>query len=226
MRKIIKCLLFIMIIIIVFSSIIYIDYFSSKTNSTNPKIAIKEENENYIVYKAAFYEVYYCKTNKKYIFADYNEEVVCPNNYKYVDGYYTNGEDFKISKRDLQLLTNDGVYTSEMIENIKSENEIKKDINVAYEFGLKNYKVLEEEEEYNVVVFPNKFDEVDDNYDWIFNEDGDKYCLKGENYNYLVAKYNDGKCGKYEKVKMKEEWCEAYKTSTLVYLKGIENLCK
>ena len=66
MRKIIKCLLFILIIIIVFSSIIYIDYFSSKTNGNNPKISIKEENENYIVYKAIFYEVYYCKTNKNY----------------------------------------------------------------------------------------------------------------------------------------------------------------
>lgn len=109
MNKIVKWLIVIFIAALIIFGIVYIDYYSAKANGTNPKISIKEESENSILYKAAFYKVYYCRTNKKYIFADYNEEVVCPNNYVYNNGYYTNGEDINISKKDLQLLTNDGI---------------------------------------------------------------------------------------------------------------------
>jgi hypothetical protein len=225
MKKIIKLLIIIFIVFLFISSIVYIDYFNAKSNNTNPKISIKVESENSILYKAAFYRVYYCKTNKKYVFADYNEEVVCPNNYNYINGYYTNSEDISISKRDLQLLTNDGIYTSEMIEGLKTEGEVKNAVNVAYEFGLIKYKVLEETDEYSVVLFP-EFEEDEDGYDWKYDEESNKYCFKGENYNYLMAKYDNNKCGKYERVKMNEQWCTSYKTSTLVYLKGIENLCK
>ena len=224
MNKIVKWLIVIFIAALIIFGIVYIDYYSAKANGTNPKISIKEESENSILYKAAFYKVYYCRTNKKYIFADYNEEVVCPNNYVYNNGYYNNSEDINISKKDLQLLTNDGIYTSEMIEQLKTETEVKIAVDVAYQYGLKKYKVIDEEDEYNIVLFPT-FESVEDNYDWIYNEE-DKYCLKGENYNLYLASYNNDKCGKYEKIKMDEKWCEAYKTSTLVYVKGIENLCK
>ena len=224
MKKIVKWLIFTFILVLIIFGIVYIDYYSAKANGNNPKISIKEESENSILYKAAFYKVYYCKTNKKYIFADYNEEVVCPNNYSYNNGYYTNSEEINISKRDLQLLTNDGIYTSEMIEQLKTETEVKNAVDVAYQFGQIKHKVIDEEDEYNIVIFPT-FESVEDNYDWIYNEE-DKYCLKGENYNYYLAKYNDDKCEKYEKIKMDEKWCESYKTSTLVYVKGIENLCK
>lgn len=224
MKKFIKILIILFIIVLVIASIIYIDYFSSKTNNTSPKISIKEENENSILYKAFFYKVYYCKTNKKYVFADYDEEVVCPNKYVYKNDYYTNSEGIKISKRDLQLLTNDGIYTSEMIESLKSDKQVKSATNVAYNFGINRYKITSKEDDYNLVVFPT-FELVSNNYDWIYNEE-EVYCLKGENYNYQVSKYEDNKCEKYEKVKMSDEWCNDYKTSTLIYVKGIENLCK
>ena len=225
MKKIVKYLIIFFISIIVIGFIIYIDYFNAKANNTNPKISIKVESDNYILYKAALYRVYYCKTNKKYIIADYNEEVVCPNNYEYQDGFYINREEVQISKKDLQLLTNDGVYTSEMIENFKTEKDVQNAVLVANSFGSKKFKVINEMEEYSIVIFPS-FESVNDNYDWIYNEDGIKYCIKGENYNYQVTKYENDKCGKFEKIKMNDEWCENYKTSTLIYIKGIENLCK
>ena len=225
MKKIVKCLIFVFILILLIFSIVYLDYYSARANGNNPKISIKEENDNYILYKAAFYKVYYCKTNKKYIFADYKENVVCPRNYNYNNGYYTNSEEINISKKDLQLLLSDGVYTSEMIEHLKTESEVKNAVYVANNFGLLKYKALEETEEYNVVIFPT-FDKSNNNYEWLYNDDSEKYCLKGENYNYYLARYIDDKCGKYEKVKMEDNWCELYSNSTLVYVKGIENLCK
>ena len=225
MRKLIKFLIIIFIAIIVIFSIIYIDYFNAKKNNTNPKISFKVESENSILYKAAFYKVYYCKTNKKYIIADYDEEVVCPNNYEYQNEIYTNVEGIKISKNKLQMLTNEGVYTSEMIEGFKTDKEVETAYNVASEYGKIKYKVIDEEDNYNIVLFPT-FKKIKDNYDWVYDEEDQSYCLKGENYNYQKAKYEDEKCGKFEKIKMDEEWCGSYKNSTLVYVKGIENLCK
>jgi hypothetical protein len=225
MNRIIKYLIIIFVTLIVIVSFIYIDYFNAKTNNTNPKISIKIESENDILYKAFFYKVYYCKTNKKYKIAFYDEEAVCPNNYNYVDGYYTNREGLKISKKDLQLLTNDGTYTSEMIENMKNDKSVSNAVLVANDFGSKKYKIIDEKDGYNVVIFPT-FKEVDDNYDWIYDENDKKYCLKGENYNYQLASFDNNKCGKYERISMSEEWCKLYNQSTLVYLKGIENLCK
>lgn len=224
MKKLLKLLIIIVVVAIVFVSLIYIDYFNAKANNTNPKISIKVESENSILYKAFFYKVYYCRTNKKYIIADYDEEVVCPNNYEYKNGYYTNREGVKISKMKLQLLTNEGVYTSEMIENFKTEKDVEDASIVANDYGSIKYKVIDEKDEYNIVLFPT-FESKEDNYDWIFNEEKE-YCLKGENYNYQKAKYENEKCGKFEKIKMSEEWCDLYKNSTLIYVKGIENLCK
>jgi hypothetical protein len=224
MKKVIKYLAIFLAILVIISLIVYIDYFSANKNSTNPKISLKEESENYIIYKSFFYRVYYCKSNRRYIFADYEEEVVCPNNYTYKDGYYTNSEGIKISKRDLQLLTNDGIYTSEMIESFKSDSQVSKAVSVAYEYGINKFKITDEYDDYNLAVLPS-FTEEDDNYDWTYNEE-DFYCIKGDNYNYQISKYENNKCGKYEQVKMSNEWCENYKSSTLVYVKGIENLCK
>ena len=225
MKRLLKYLIVIFVIVIVFFSIVYIDYFNAKKNNTNPKISIMVESENYILYKALFYRVYYCRTNKKNIIASYNEEVICPNNYEYQNGIYTNREGIKISKNKLQLLTNDGVYTSEMIENFKTDKEVDEALNVASEYGKIRYKVIDEEDEYNIVRFPT-FESVNDNYDWVYPDEDNEYCLKGENYNYQVAKYENEKCGKYEKITMSEKWCESYKKSTLVYVKGVENLCK
>ena len=225
MKKLIKYLIIIFIAVIVIFSIIYIDYFNAKTNNTNPKISIKVASENSILYKAFFYKVYYCKTNKKHIIANYDEEVVCPNNYEYQNDIYTNREGIKINKNKLQMLTNDGVYTSEMIESFKTDKDVDDAYKVASEYGITRYKVLDENDGYNIVVF-GEFKKVKDNYDWVYDEEDQKYCLKGDNYNYQKAKYEDDKCGKYEKIKMSNEWCDSYKNSTLVYVKGIENLCK
>ena len=152
------------------SSLIYFDYFNVKTNNTSPKISLKEEiNENQILYKAVFYKVWYCKTNKTYTISPYSvADEVCPINYVYNDGYYTNAEGIKISKRDLQLLTNDGVYTSEMIETFNSNKQVEDAVHVAYNYGKYKYKTIEDEDNYSLVAFPD-FKEDNNNYKWIYD---------------------------------------------------------
>ena len=63
-------------------------------------------------------------------------------------------------------------------------------------------------------------EEVDGKYKWTYDEE-DLYCLKDDSF----AKY-DTKCGKFEKIKMDNKWCESYKTSTLVYEDNIEKYCE
>ena len=106
----------------------FFDYFYTKTNNVAPKISLKEEmDENTTVYKAIFYKVWYCKSNKSYYIGSYSDkDAICPKNYSYDNGYYTNELGVKISKRDLQLLTNDGVYTDEMIENMNSNGCVER----------------------------------------------------------------------------------------------------
>lgn len=222
-----KVIITIIVILVVLSALVYFDYFYVKTNNTSPKISIKEEvNENQILYKAIFYKVWYCKTNKSYTIASYDEvDAVCPSNYAYVDGYYTNSEGIKISKRDLQLLVNNGIYTGDMVETINSNTMLESFVHVAYNYGKAKYKITSKKSsDGHKLVMLSEFKEDDDVYKWIYDEEK-LYCLKDNN---SIALYDskEEKCGKYEKIKMDSEWCSNYKTSTLVYEDNISSYCE
>ena len=108
-----------------------------------------------------------------------------------------------------------------MIETMSDNTQVQDAVHVAYDYGIYKYKKIDKESEDNheLIVFP-KFEEVDGNYKWIYDEE-DLYCLKDDSF----AKY-DTKCGKFEKIKMDSKWCESYKTSTLVYEDNIEKYCE
>lgn len=221
-----KFLIIVIVILVIIASLVYIDYFNVKTNNTSPKISLKEKiNDNQIIYKAVFYKVWYCKTNKTYTIGSYSDiDAVCPIDYAYVDDYYTNAEGIKISKRDLQLLTNDGIYTREMVEAMNSEKQVEEAVHVAYSYGKYKYKVSSTKgNDGNKVVMLPDFKEEDGYYKWVYDEEK-LYCIKdGEKLS--IADYSD-KCGKFEVVKMDEKWCEAYKTSTLIYEDKINRFCE
>ena len=219
-----KFLIIFFILVIVVFSLVYVDYFNTKTNNTYPKLALKSENEDAVVYSAILYKVFYCKANKKYMLASYQEGNVCPKNYEYVNDEYENAHGIKISKRDLQLLTNDGVYTSEMIENMTSNKQVEDAVHVAYNYLKNIYKVVNETESNKIIIFP-EFKSNNGNYEWVYEEEEDNYyCLSKDELSY--AKYGNEKCGTYEKFEMDKEWCENYKNSTLIYEDKIEELCK
>lgn len=233
MKRYKKIILIIVGILVLISVFAYIDFFNTKANNTSPKMSIKEEiDENTIVYKALFYKVWYCKSNKVYTIGDYSDrDVICPRDYSYDNGYYTNEQGIKISKRDLQLLTNDGVYTSEMIENMNSNSQIEDAIHVAYNYGLNNYKQLSSKEKSsdgNKIVMLPVFKEVEGNFKWVYDEEdtNNYYCMKEKDDSIYYAKYDNKKCGKFEEVVMDEKWCSNYRNSTLISVEGIEKYCK
>lgn len=211
------------IIIILVSSLVYVDYFNTKTNNTYPKLSLKSEDDDSVIYSAVLYKVWYCKANKRYMIGSYSEDDICPKNYEYNNGVYINTQGVSFSKKDLQLLTNDGVYTSEMIENMTTDSEVEDAVYVASEYLKNNYKVVNETESNKIIVFP-EFVEEDGNYKWVYNENENFYCLSSDEKSYAVL--NDDGCGEFVKFKIEDKWCEKYKNSTLVYEDHIEELCK
>lgn len=226
-NKINKVLIIIFSIVVLLSLLIYLDYFIAKTNGSSPKISIKKRlDENSYVYKAVLYKVWYCETNKTYTFGDYKDkDAICPKNYSYVDGYYTNDAGVKISKRDLQLLTNDGIYTSDMVENMTSNKQVEESVSVAYNYGKNKYKKLNEKstDGKELVIFP-EFKEENNNYKWVYDEEK-KYCLKEDSKGIQISEYLEEACNNYVPLKMDETWCKNYENSTLVYEDGIDKLC-
>ena len=218
-----KVLVIFFLTIIIVASLVYVDYFNAKTNNTYPKLSLKSENDDSIKYNAVLYRVWYCKANKRYMISTYSEGEVCPKNYEYKNGIYTNTNGVEISKRDLQLLTHDGVYTSEMIENFKKEEEVKDALYVAENYLKNNYKVINETDTNRIIVFP-EFKEVDGNFSWEYDETTNYYCLSSDSKSY--AKFDNNECGEFIEFKMDKKWCELYSNSTLVYEDNIEGLCK
>ena len=121
------------------------------------------------------------------------------------------------------MLTNDGIYTSEMIENMTSEKQVEDAVYVASTYLSRFYKVLEEHEKYKLVIFP-EFKEVDGNYEWVYEENDNYYCISLDER--LISKMENEKCSKIEPFKIDEKWCGLYKNSTLVYDDDVANLCK
>lgn len=219
-----KFIIIVIIILIVFSSLIYVDYFNAKENNTYPRLALKSENNDAIIYTAIMYKVWYCKTNKMYMVGSYGEDDICPKNYEYVNNVYKNTNGVSFSKRDLQLLTNDGVYTSEMIENMTDDKQVKDAIYVAENYLKTIYKVVNENDNGRIIIFP-EFQKVGENYSWVYEEQEDNYyCLSNDDKSF--AKLENDQCGKYVNFKMDNKWCSLYKNSTLVYDDKIGDLCK
>ena len=230
MKKLRKILIIIIVLLVVIAAADYIDYFIAKSRNTYPKISIKKElSDESIVYNAILYKVWYCKTNDTYTIGSYNDkDAICPHNYEYVDGYYTNSLGIKISKKDLQMISSYDIYTTEMIDNMSSEAQINSAVHVAKEYVEKTkYKTTgkKTEDGIELVVFPsftlNK-DTGDYSFTYDIEDEKNYWCLN----NNGVATYNEGVCGEFKKIKMDEEWCSSYENSTLVYENKIADLCK
>ena len=234
MKKFIKIFVIIFTVLILVASVTYIDYFVSKTKNTYPKIALlKQLNDDLFVYNSIFYRVWYCKTNNTYTIGNYNDkDAVCPKNYQYENGYYTNSLGIKISKRDLQLLTNNDTYTHEMVDNMSSDSQVENAVHVAYNYGKINYKEIEDENlssslEYKLIIFPEFVEDDKDNYNWEYDESEENYyCLDDSQELAKVAKYENNECGVFEEIKMDEKWCTNYKNSTLGYDTSILKYCE
>lgn len=238
MKLIKKIFIIVFTLLLVLSALAYIDYFLVKTNNKVPKFSLKKDEKDFIIYSAPFYKVWYCKDSKNVILGGYDDpDAICPKSYEYVNGYYTNSSGLKISEEDLELITKNGVYTSEMVEAMKDDKDVQDAVFVANTYGRLVYKkkldekgneMMVDDKKY-IVIFP-EFVKVDGKYDWHYEEKyTDRvYCMEDRDGVEYFTRYNNGSCGKnYFKLKLDSEWCGKYKDSTLVY-KGnsVKSLCE
>lgn len=238
MKLIKKIFIIVFTLLVILSALAYIDYFLVKTNNKVPKFSLKKDEKDFIVYSAPFYKVWYCKDSKAVILGGYDDpDAICSKSYEYVDGYYTNSSGIKIKKEDLELVTKNGIYTSEMVEAMKSDEEVEDAVYVADTYGRLVYKkkldskgneLIVNDDNY-IVVFP-EFVEVKDKYDWHYEEEyTDRvYCMEYRDGVEYFTRYNDGSCSKnYFKLKLDDKWCGKYKDSTLVYNEdSVKKLCE
>ena len=141
-----------------------------------------------------------------------------------------------ISKHDLELLISNSIYTSEMIEDINSENDLKDKVYVALTYGKTKYKKVEKDKREGItlesgvelVVFPT-FEQNGNEYSWVYNYNVDNFkCMKTEkDKTKTFSKYENNTCGKeYQPLQFDSRWCSLYKNSTLIYKDDIEKLCE
>ncbi len=229
--KTLKKLLFVIFIFLLISAgCIYIDFFYSSRNNTHPRIAIKKEiDENLSVYNAAFYRMWYCKTNKTYTLGDYKDsDAVCNPEYEFKNGYYTNGSEVKISKHDLMMLLD--IYDSEVIETLNSEEVVSNAVYVAENYAKLKYKQVEENDKalksgkYPLVNFPT-FKEENNKYSWVY-EDEERYCIDETGDIKKYASYTDGSCGEFKNLTYDKKWCELYVNSKLYFDDKIAEICR
>lgn len=226
MKKLSKILIVLLIIILVISGSVYIDYYIVKSRGVSPKIAIKKNlNNNLVVYNAPFYKVWYCKTKDSYTIGDYGDkDAICPYEYIYdEEDNYTNKKGFKISNHDLTLISE--YYNNDMIESINTKNELSNAIYVSSNYGKTimkeiNSSEIKSNDGSSIVLFP-EYKKVNNKYEWVY-DNTDYYCMnnKGE-----IALFNE-ECGEYYSIKMDEKWCKLYSASTLRYHDEVKKLCK
>ena len=227
MTKFKKILFIVVIALLVITGALYIDFFFCKHRETHPRIAIKEKiNDDEVVYKAAFYKVWYCKTTKKYTLGGWGDvDAICPSDYEYEDGIYTNGAGLKITEHDLEVIKN--YYDNEIIETFNDENQVKDALYVSETYKHLEYKRATDEEgnelssgRYALVTFPELVLNEENKYEW--QQSKAKYCLDNEKY----AEYKDEACGEFKPLVYDAEWCKKYTNSIFGYNEEIKAKCK
>lgn len=209
-----KLLYLIVVILIIFSGVVYIDYFLVKTQNKTPKISIKEKvtDKNMVVYKAIFYKVWYCENDKKFVIGSYDDpDATCTSDIKFDDGYYTNESGAKISKRDYAIMRSSDIYTDESIK-LMSSNDVINAVYVASEYESKKYKVYREFTGLRTVHFPSFNEET---LKWEYNDENPSYyCLYDDN---TISQYVSGSGCSSDKVPFKfdSKFCSLYENSTI-----------
>ncbi len=211
MKSMRKLLTILFIILIIFSGVVYIDYFLVKTQNKLPKISIKETNGNMVVYKAIFYKVWHCVDEDKLVIGGYNDpDAICNLGIAFDDGYYVNDVGTKISESDYKLITTDQIYTDDKI-SVMSIEDVKNAIYVVNGYENMKYQVYREFDNMKTIYFPKYNDKTGK---WEYEEEKTYYCLYNDN-TYSLYVYGSG-CSKDRKpFKYDDKWCELYETSTI-----------
>ena len=193
-----------------------IGFYYAKDNGRVPILSIKKENvaKQYTKYSTLLYDVYKCYSGKHYATGK-RKEPVCDRIIKYKDGYYTNYNGLKISKKDYQTIY-DVSHKFDEIENFTTSKEVENAVFVATEYEKNLSKIFRTEkvrkEIVNIRVFKDLIETEYGDYSWGYMTDDSSY-YKCES-NGLYKDYINGDCvGEWKELAYSEEWCTLAKSS-------------
>ena len=230
MKKIKKIMIILIAVLVLFSAVVYIDYFVVVKRTSYPKISLKKQlDENLIVYNAILYRVWYCELNDTYTIGNYKDkDAICTNTLKYdKNGNYTNANDVKISAENMKLIS--AFYSYELIGNMSAEDVedalyvIENAYKVKYKYTTDETGSNQETHSgYELIVFP-KYEIKNNDVKWVYQEE--VYCINDKNE---ISIYNeeDEECFDFKPIGIDKKWCDLYKKSNLKDLKNAEELCK
>ena len=206
----------IMFLVISIGTISMIEFYYAKDNGRIPTLSIKKENvvKQYTKYSSLLYDFYKCYSGKYYATSKTNEPI-CNRIIVYKDGYYTNYNGLKISKKDYQTIYDISNKFDE-IENFKTDKEVQDSIKVATEYEKNLSKIIKTEkirkEIVNIRAFKDLYKSEYGDYSWVYmTEDSSYYKCEMKD---LYKDYNNGDCvGEWKSLSYSEEWCALAKNS-------------
>lgn len=216
-KRVVITIIFFIIIFIGTTSII--EFYYAKDAKRMPILALKSEDKSkqYYKYSSFFYNVYKCYSGTVYAIAKNYPEPICNRIIVYDNGYYTNKNGLKISKKDYQSIYDVSCNFNE-IENFTSKEEVEKAVLIANEYE-RNLSIPIKTTQFNKqVVNINAFKDLSMNsygdYSWEYQKSNELYykCEK----NGLYKNYSNGNCiGDWSNLSYSKEWCELALTSTM-----------
>lgn len=230
MKRMKKVIIILVALLVLFSAVVYIDYFIVVNRTSYPKISLKKEiDENLTVYNAVLYRVWYCKLNSTYTIGNYKDkDAICSNALKYdKDGNYTNAKNITISAENMKKIS--AFYSYEIIGNMSSSDveDALYVIKNAYKVKYKYYtdeagEPYESHSGYKLIMFP-KYEISENDVKWVY--DNEYYCINNKNEISPYSK-EDEECFEFKSIGIDKKWCGLYQQSNLSDSKIAKELCK
>lgn len=220
-KKALTIVMMIFLLIITIATTSMIEFYYAKDRDRMPLLSIKSEStaKQYIKHSSLFFNVYKCYSGDTFVLSKNSKVPICRRIIKFnEEGYYTNINNLKISKRDYQMIY-DVSKTLKEIEEFTTSKEIDDAVKVAEEYErslhipLKTIQINKEIiniEAYKEFVIINQYGD----YAWQYQRTNETYykCFKKE----LYKQYKSGSClGEWTEVKLSQEWCSLAKGNTI-----------
>lgn len=232
-KKVLIIFMSIFLVIVSLGTISMIEFYYAKDRDKMPILSFKSENvaKQYEKYSSLFYDVYKCYSKNTFVQGKRKDEPVCPRVIKFDDNnYYTNINNFKISKKDYQMIY-DVSKTLKEIESFTTKKELEDAAYVAQTYEKSLYTPLLttiiNKEIVTIVAFKEFVitNEYGD-YSWAYQTADNNYkkCMK----NNMYKEYENNNCiGTWKEYKMPDDWCQLAKTNTInKIIKAYNEKCK
>lgn len=216
MKKGVRILLYVVFIIIILTSLVVIDYSTSKLYGRVPILVIKKEDKEkqYIKYSGIFYTMWVCTAEENNY--SINQEPMCPKRIDFNNGIYTSDKNIEITIRDYKILQDYFSFTD--INEFETRDDLIRALEIAGElhettFTTKEgYTTTHEGEEYMIAMFQRLTLDSSGTFSYGINENdlSGHYCIKQNDTKtrYLISRYDGTKCTEeFKELELSQEWC-------------------